>query len=208
MDKFKELTTGAKLVLGAAVVLFIVSWFNWFEIGSFSIDDMWGGIGVLAGLLLIALIVWQALRLTNINLEIGVTPSMITAALAILVLLFVAIRFLATPDLGGVSSGRTFWAWLGLALAIVLVAGAWMNMQATGESLADVRAKLGSLTASGDSEKTAPAPSETTAAAPPPPPASETTASAPPGEPEAPADETPAEGTDEQSSEDHTSKPV
>ena len=42
---------------------------------------MWNGIGVLAGLLLIALIVWQAIRLANINVEIGVTPSMITAAL-------------------------------------------------------------------------------------------------------------------------------
>ena len=43
---------------------------------------------VIAGLLAIVLIVWQAIRLANINLEIGVTPAMITAALALLLLIF------------------------------------------------------------------------------------------------------------------------
>ena len=35
---------------------------------------MWHGVGWIAGLLAIALIVWQAIRLANIELEIGVTP--------------------------------------------------------------------------------------------------------------------------------------
>ena len=43
------------------------------------------------------------------------------------------IKFLADNEF------RTFWAWLGLILAIVIVVGAWMNMQAAGEGLADVR---------------------------------------------------------------------
>ena len=84
---------------------------------------MWNGIGVLAGLLLIALIVWQALRLANIELEIGVTPAMITAALAVLTLIFVFIRWIDKPGGGLVadaSTGRSG-SWLGLALAIVLV---------------------------------------------------------------------------------------
>ena len=51
----------------------------------------------IAGLLLIALIVWQGLRLANIELEIGVTPSMITAALAVLTLVFVFIRWIDKP---------------------------------------------------------------------------------------------------------------
>jgi hypothetical protein len=149
MDKFNELTTGAKLVLGAAVVLFVVSWFNWFEVEGFGGENMWNGIGVLAGLLLIALIVWQALRLANLDLEIGVTPAMITAALAILVLLFTFARFIDKPggELAADVIDRTLWAWLGLILAIVLVIGAWMNMQASGESLADIRATLAGVTA-------------------------------------------------------------
>ena len=95
MDKFKELTTGAKLVLGATVAFLIVSFFEWFEVSgdlgeaveAFAGDNgvsMWNGVGYIAGLLAIALIVWQALRLANIELELGITPAMITAALAAL----------------------------------------------------------------------------------------------------------------------------
>ena len=149
MDKFKELTTGAKLVLGAAVALFIVSWLDWFEVEGIVGENMWGGVGVLAGLLLIALIVWQALRLANIELEIGVTPSMITAALAVLTLVFVFIRWIDKPggELASDAIDRTIWAWLGLALAIVLVVGAWLNMQAAGEGLADIRSSVAGATA-------------------------------------------------------------
>jgi hypothetical protein len=102
--------------------------------------SMWNGIGWLAGLLAVALIVWQAVRLANIDLEIGVTPAMITAVLALLTLLFTLIRFIDKP--GGSGVDRTFWAWLGLALAIVIAVGAWMNMKASGESLADIRSSL------------------------------------------------------------------
>ena len=37
-------------------------------------ESMWHGIGFLAGILLVALIVWQGIRLANIEFEIGVTP--------------------------------------------------------------------------------------------------------------------------------------
>ena len=47
---------------------------------------MWHGVAWIAGLLAIALIVWQAIRLANIEIEVGVTPAMITAALAALML--------------------------------------------------------------------------------------------------------------------------
>ena len=105
--------------------------------------DMWNGSGVLAGLLLIALMVWQALRLANINVEIGVTPAMITAALSVLLLI-------ASPPLArqtgssidnegsDARSGRGS----GYILAIVIVVGAWLNMQAAGEGLAEIRSQV------------------------------------------------------------------
>ena len=149
MDKFKDLTTGAKLVLGATVLFLIVSFFNWFELDeAVGVDvgvSMWNGVGWIAGLLAIALIVWQALRLANLELEVGVTPAMITAALAVLMLIFTFIRWIDKP--GGDLVDRTFWAWLGLALAIIVVVGAWMNMRAAGEGLADVRDRFSSMTA-------------------------------------------------------------
>ena len=97
---------------------------------------MWNGVGWIAGLLAIALIVWQAIRLANINLEIGVGPAMVTTFLAVLLLLFTVIKFFADSEF------RTWAAWVGLILAIVVAGGAWLNMKATGESFADLQ-KLG-----------------------------------------------------------------
>ena len=146
-----KLSHGAKVVLGGTIAFLIFSIFSWFHytgpgkdqieaIGGDTGITMWHGIGWLAGLLAIALVVWQAIRLANIELEIGVTPSMVTAALAVLMALFAVIRFISKP--GGDFVGRTLWAWIGVVLALVVVAGAWLNMQAAGESLADVKDKL------------------------------------------------------------------
>ena len=191
MDKLAELSHGAKVVLGAAIALLIVSFFDWFEYADIGYANMWTGIGVIAGLLLIALIVWQALRLANINLEVGVTPSMITAALSVLLLIFVAIRWLDKPAPEIVDEGvdRTLWAWLGIILAIAIVVGAWMNMRAAGEGLADVRDRVTSMTAGGSSSAEAeapPAPSEAPPAATAPPPSAASATDAPEEDPEAP----------------------
>src|SRR4029450_8605982 len=105
MDKLSELSHGAKVVLGAAIAFLVFSFFNWFEytgpgadgieaVGGGIGSSMWHGIGWIAGLLAIAIIVWQAIRLANIDVEIGVTPSMITAALALLLVIFAVIRFI------------------------------------------------------------------------------------------------------------------
>ena len=144
-----KLTHGAKVILIAGIVFLVTSFFHWFEITDTSFgENMWHGIGFLAGLLLIALVVWQAIRLANIDLEIGVTPSMISAALAVLLVLFTFIRFISKPG-GGIADSivdRTIWAWIGLILSIVIAVGAWLNMKALGEGLEDVRDKVQSLT--------------------------------------------------------------
>ena len=161
MDKLAELSHGAKVVLGAAIAFLLFSFFSWFKYTGPGADQieavggdigvtMWHGVGWIAGLLAIALIVWQAIRLANIEFEIGVTPSMVTAALAVLMLIFTVIRFIDKPG-NGDFVGRTFWAWLGLVLAVVVVVGAWMNMQAAGEGLGDIRDRVGSMTGSGES---------------------------------------------------------
>ena len=167
MDKLAELSHGAKVVLGATIAFLVVSIFNWQEISLGEFGDagvsMWHGVGVIAGLIAIVIVVWQAIRLANINIEVGVTPSMITAALALLLVIFTVIKFLADGEF------RTFWAWIGLALAIVVAVGAWMNMQAAGESFGDVRTKVSSMTAGsgasgGTAEAAPPAPAPPAAA--------------------------------------------
>ena len=201
MDRMNDLTTGAKIVLGATIAFLIVSFFSWFHytgpgkdeleaIGADTGITMWHGVGWVAGLLAIVLLVWQAVRLANIELEIGVTPSMITAALSLLVLIFAVIRWLDKP--GGDFVGRTFWSWLGLLFAIVMVVGAWLNMQAAGESLGSIRDQISDATSgmrgsSGDDAPAATTPPATPPATPPittPPPASSDAPAA--DDPEAP----------------------
>ena len=103
MDKLAELNHGAKVVLATAIAFLIISFFNWQEVdlGAFGeAVSMWNGVGWIAGLLAIALVVWQAIRLTNFNLEIGVGPAMVTAFLAVLLLLFTVIKFFADSEFG------------------------------------------------------------------------------------------------------------
>ena len=50
MDKLSELSHGAKVVLGAAIALLIVSFFDWFQYADIGFANMWNGIGVVAGL--------------------------------------------------------------------------------------------------------------------------------------------------------------
>ena len=174
MEQLRDLSTGAKIVLGAAVAFLIVSFFSWFDydgplsdaaeaLGADTSWNLWHGIGWIAGLLAIALVVWQALRVANIDLEIGVTASMVTAALALLLVIFTFIRFVDTPS----ALDRTFWAWLGLALAVVVAVGAWLNMQAAGESLASVRDRFGGGSAAASAPAEAPAPPQPSAPTPP-----------------------------------------
>jgi hypothetical protein len=185
MDKLAELSHGAKVVLGAAIAFLIVSIFNWQEIDLGAFGDagvsMWNGVGWIAGLIAIVIVVWQAIRLANINIEVGVTPSMITAALAVLLVIFTVIKFFADNEF------RTFWAWLGLALSIVVLVGAWMNMQAAGESFGDVRDRVSSMTSS-----TAASPAPAAPAAPSAPAATTPTAA----EPAAPAESVPPASTE------------
>jgi hypothetical protein len=157
MDKLAEINHGAKVVLGGAIAFLIISFFNWQEVdlGAFGEAgvSMWDGVGWIAGLLAIAIIVWQAIRLSNMTFEIGVGPAMVTAFLAVLLLLFTVIKFFADDEF------RTWAAWAGLILAIVVCAGAWFNMKLTGESLGDLQ-KLGGSGGGGGSSTPPSTPTE------------------------------------------------
>jgi len=151
---------------------------------------MWHGWGVLAGLIAIAIIVWEGLRLANMKIEIGLTPAMVTAALAILLLFFTVLKFLVSNEF------RTFWAWLGLLLAILIAVGAWVNMKQLGESVSEMGASMktaasgAAAAAKAATDKGDNAPAATPAAATSAPAAPTPAAPAPP--PAAPVPETPA----------------
>ena len=168
MDKLAELSHGAKVVLGSAIAFLIISFFDWqqVDLGSFGSPglNMWHGVGFIAGILVIVIIVTMALRIGNIDFEKGVAPWMTTAVLAILLFVFTLIKFLADGE------ARHWPAWVGLILSIVIVAGAWGNMKAAGAGMDEVRATMSSMGGGAKTtptESTAPsAPAESTPDAP------------------------------------------
>jgi hypothetical protein len=149
MDTFNKLSTAGKAVIVGTVAFLIVSIFNWQEVdtvvGSVG-RSMWHGWGTLAGLLAIALLVWEGLRLANVNIALPISAAMAGALVAILLALATILKFLVDNEF------RTFWSWLGLVLALGIAAGAFVRMQEGGESFADMRQSVTSA-ASGAAAK-------------------------------------------------------
>ena len=114
--------------------------------------------------------------------------------------LFLIFSFFNWYEVKHTSLGESMWHGVGfiagllliVILAIVIVGGAWLNMQAAGESLADVKAKISSMTSSSGSGGASAADTSAAPAAPAPAP----TPAPPPPAPEPPAAE-PTSGDDE-----------
>ncbi len=131
-----KLTLGSKLVLGLGVVMLIDSFLHWQQVslGPISVGvSMWHGLGVLVGLLLLAILVWEGAQVAGIKIAIGpLSSSMVTSALAALLVLFTLIKVLSNDYVA-------VWAWIGLVLAAGIAVGAWLRMQSGGESLSDLK---------------------------------------------------------------------
>jgi len=135
-----KLTTGSWIVLGGAVLLLLDSFiFSWQKVcldlggllgggGVCAKAGMWGGdagwAGVIAGLLVIALIVWEVICLAGVNLSLPTAASKISAYLGFATLAFVIIKFLLI-----VTNEVAFGAFLGLIFALAVGYGAWMRFQ-------------------------------------------------------------------------------
>ena len=151
MDMLKKLHHRRQVVLAGAVLYRDLLVLRLAEVVHTSYgESMWHGVGFIAGLLLIAVLVWEGLRARERQRPVGDQlddDHRRTVGSAAPVH---AHPFLSKPG-GGLADSiisRTIWLWIGLILAIVIVAGAWLNMQAAGESLADVKTKLSSMTSS------------------------------------------------------------
>ncbi|HKI92248.1 MAG TPA: hypothetical protein VJ986_08085 [Gaiellaceae bacterium] len=140
-----KLTMGSKVVIGGGVLLLIDSFLHWQEVSFGPIStgvSMWHGWGVLIGLLLLAILAWEAVQLVNIRLALGpLSPSMVTAALSVLLVLFTVLKVLTNDFVAT-------WAWIGLVLSAGIVAGAWLNMKTAGESISDLRTSVTAATSS------------------------------------------------------------
>ncbi len=171
MDNLKALGRGTQVMFVAAVLLLIVMFFRWQEvdtaIGSFGQNAWHGFWGVVMGILTIVLVARIAARLAAVDIPIPLSFATTSFVLGILIAICAVLK-LVTDDY------RTFWAFVGVVLAIAVAVGAWLEVQEAGgiESLKSDASNLGS-SASAMGAPTATVDAPPTPAPTPPPPAPE-----------------------------------
>ena len=164
MDVLTKQSREVQVVIGGAALYLLFSFFHWQSASTsaagfnFSVHrSEWVGIGVIACLLAIVLLLWEVARLLQLKIELGpLTPGLVSVGLALLLLVFTVITFLSHNEL------RKWPAWAGLVLSIAIAAAAWMRARGEGVQIPDMTAAR----ASGSSSTSAPTPP----AAPTPPP--------------------------------------
>jgi hypothetical protein len=130
MDSVMKLPREVQAVLGGSILYLIFSFLDWQQVSVPVINvtagaSEWHGVGVIAGLLVIALLVWEAVRLMGIKVALGpVSPGQLSILLALALLLFTVITFFSH------STARHWPAWIGLILSIVIAAAAFMRAKA------------------------------------------------------------------------------
>jgi hypothetical protein len=119
---------GTQVLLVAGILLLIDSFLDWQQVsaGGFTVGvSMWEGVGIVAGLLLIALLISEGVQVAGLhkNLDLPVSATLISVVLAVGVAAFTIIKFLVANE------ARHWPAWVGLILAIVIAIGAWLKYQ-------------------------------------------------------------------------------
>lgn len=138
MESVKSLPREVQVVLGGGVLYLIFSFLDWQQISAFGITagrSEWNGVGVIAGLLAIALLVWEAARLFAVKLPLGtLSEGLVSVGLALLLALFTVITF------GTHGTARHWPAWIGLLLSLVIAVAAVIRARAEGVELPEPKA--------------------------------------------------------------------
>ena len=131
-----RLSTASKILLGAGLLYFIDLFLSWnrkcFEnVGCGTLSGWHGGLGVICGILVIAILAMELITLANIQVNMG-TPAMrnmIEAGVTAALLLFTILRVFVKPSVLGISIGVWIWGWIGLILAVVIAYGGYLRWQ-------------------------------------------------------------------------------
>jgi hypothetical protein len=138
MEMLKKLPREVQVVLGGSVLYLIFSFFDWQQVSFGPVTagiTEWHGVGIIAGLLAIAILLWEAARLFQVTIPLGtVTPGLVSVALALLLLLFTVITFLTHNE------ARHWPSWIGLLLSIVIAAAAVALARKEGVQMPDMSA--------------------------------------------------------------------
>lgn len=132
MNQWKALPLGRQLILGAGVLLLIVTFLPWqsWAIGPFTLsNNAWhGGWGILLGLATLATVGWVGARAFDVALPEEIPDTKATLVLGVLVVALAVIKNLA-------DSNSTVWSYIGVILAAVVAYGAWLVYSGGSESL-------------------------------------------------------------------------
>ncbi len=125
------LSNGSKVLVAASAVLFIDLFLSWQKACAGELDicasrSGFHGIGVLVGLLVLALIAWEIAQLTGNAPATSVPAALISAGLGGAIMLFTIVEFLTRDQ------ARHWPAWLGLILAFAIGYGAWERFNEAG----------------------------------------------------------------------------
>jgi hypothetical protein len=133
-----KLSTADKIILGAGFLYFIDLFLPWNRKclsilpGAKTCGTAlgWHGIGILAGLLIIALLLWEGALAAGVQVNTGtIRKGLVSLVLAGALLLFTLIRVLIKPSVIVFTLSVWIWGWIGLILAVVIAYGGFMRWQ-------------------------------------------------------------------------------
>ena len=135
MDVLSKLSRETQVVLGGGLLLLILSFLDWQQVSysgfgvnvSGGLSEWHGFVGTVAALLVIAVLVWEVLRVMAVNVSLGsLSPDIVSVGLVLLMAVFTVIAFLAKDE------ARHWPAWIALIVALVVGAFAVMRARAAG----------------------------------------------------------------------------
>jgi hypothetical protein len=136
MDILKRLPREVQIILAATLLFLIFSFFDWQQVsvaGFTAGISMWHGIGVVTGLLIFAVLIWEAARVLNVGF--GELPvGLVSVVLALLLFVFTLITFLTHDE------ARHWPAWIGFILSIVIAVVALGRARGEGVQIPDMSA--------------------------------------------------------------------
>ena len=174
-----RLRRGEQIAAVAAILLFILMFFDWYTVsvsggilGGISVGgsawEAFGFIDIYLFIVILAALALAVLTATQRTPALPVTLAVIVTALAALGTLLVLYRLIDTPvgDVpDGVDVGRTVWAFLGLIAVAAITYGGYLSMREEGTTIGDVKAQASAAFDGASARR------DEGAAAPPPPPA-------------------------------------